>query len=68
MLTTMAGYAVAPAPFSLLTFATVTVGTGLTSAAANAINQVRDHGLSRQGLMTVVHFCQNRIKLIFLSY
>ncbi|KAK2180128.1 hypothetical protein NP493_458g03069 [Ridgeia piscesae] len=39
VLTTMAGYAVAPAPFSLLTFATVTVGTGLTSAAANAINQ-----------------------------
>ena len=50
MLTTMAGYAVAPAPFTLLTFATVTVGTGLTSAAANAINQVRGHGLSRQAL------------------
>ena len=40
VLTTMAGYAVAHAPFCILPFAAVSIGTGLTSAAANSINQV----------------------------
>ncbi|KAL6420708.1 hypothetical protein ACFW04_013984 [Cataglyphis niger] len=37
--TTMAGYALAPAPFDIYTFAMCSLGTGLVSAAANAINQ-----------------------------
>lgn len=37
----MVGYAMAPAPFDPSTFLYCTVGTGLCSAAANAINQVR---------------------------
>ena len=40
VLTTMAGYAMAPAPFDPLTFALCSVGTALTSGAANCINQV----------------------------
>lgn len=39
VLTTMAGYALAPAPFDLYTFTMCSLGTGLVSAAANAINQ-----------------------------
>ncbi|XP_005094905.1 protoheme IX farnesyltransferase, mitochondrial [Aplysia californica] len=39
VLTTMAGYGMAPGPFDLTTFAVCTVGTGLTSCAANSINQ-----------------------------
>ncbi|KAK7490846.1 hypothetical protein BaRGS_00017902 [Batillaria attramentaria] len=39
VLTTMAGYAMAPAAFDPVTFALCTVGTGLTSCAANSINQ-----------------------------
>ncbi|XP_032665370.1 protoheme IX farnesyltransferase, mitochondrial isoform X2 [Odontomachus brunneus] len=37
--TTMAGYALAPAPFDIYTFTMCSLGTGLVSAAANAINQ-----------------------------
>lgn len=36
----MAGYAMAPAAFDPIGFTMVTLGTGLTSASANAINQV----------------------------
>lgn len=39
VITTMAGYAVAPAPFDLTTFLLCSVGTGLVSGAANSINQ-----------------------------
>ncbi|KAK7112775.1 hypothetical protein V1264_012169 [Littorina saxatilis] len=39
VLTTMAGYAMAPAAFDPLTFVLCTVGTGLTSCAANSVNQ-----------------------------
>ncbi|PSN52221.1 Protoheme IX farnesyltransferase, partial [Blattella germanica] len=39
LMTTMAGYALAPEPFSLQTFVLCSVGTGLVSCAANAINQ-----------------------------
>ncbi|KAK3924310.1 Protoheme IX farnesyltransferase, mitochondrial [Frankliniella fusca] len=39
VLTTMGGYAVASAPFDPATFIMASVGTGLTSCAANAINQ-----------------------------
>lgn len=39
VLTTMGGYAVASAPFDPATFLMASVGTGLTSCAANAINQ-----------------------------
>ncbi|GBP65135.1 Protoheme IX farnesyltransferase, mitochondrial [Eumeta japonica] len=38
-MTSMAGYALAPAPFDPGTFAMCAVGTGLVSAAANSINQ-----------------------------
>lgn len=37
--TTMAGYALAPAPFDFYTFTMCSLGTGLVSAAANTINQ-----------------------------
>jgi heme O synthase-like polyprenyltransferase len=40
VLTAMAGYAMAPAAFDPIGFTMVTIGTGLTSASANAINQV----------------------------
>lgn len=42
VLTSMAGYALAPASFQLTTFAFCAVGTGLVSAAANSINQYHE--------------------------
>lgn len=42
VITTMVGYAMAPAPFDPSTFLYCTVGTGLCSAAANAINQYHE--------------------------
>lgn len=39
VLTTMGGYAVASAPFDPTTFLMASIGTGLTSCAANSINQ-----------------------------
>lgn len=50
MLTAMAGYAMAPAAFDPIGFTMVTIGTGLTSASANAINQVKFNSL----LLTIV--------------
>lgn len=42
VMTTMGGYAMAPAPFDLSTFLLCSLGTGLVSAAANAINQYHE--------------------------
>lgn len=42
VLTTMVGYAMAPAPFVAETFLYCTIGTGLCSAAANSINQYHE--------------------------
>lgn len=42
VITTMVGYAMAPAPFDPSTFLYCTVGTGLCSAAANAVNQYHE--------------------------
>ncbi|XP_054264151.1 protoheme IX farnesyltransferase, mitochondrial isoform X2 [Macrosteles quadrilineatus] len=42
VLTSMAGYAMAPAPFDPSTFALCSVGTGLLSCAANSINQYHE--------------------------
>lgn len=42
VVTSMAGYAVAPAPFEWHTFTLCIVGTGLLSAAANSINQFHE--------------------------
>ncbi|CAH1646246.1 unnamed protein product [Spodoptera littoralis] len=42
VMSSMAGYALAPAPFDLTTFALCAIGTGLTSAAANSINQYHE--------------------------
>ncbi|XP_075151694.1 cytochrome c oxidase assembly factor 10 [Haematobia irritans] len=42
VITTMAGYAIAPAPFEPISFIMCTVGTGLVSAAANAVNQFHE--------------------------
>ncbi|XP_052757444.1 protoheme IX farnesyltransferase, mitochondrial [Galleria mellonella] len=42
VMTSMAGYALAPAPFCLTTFALCAAGTGLVSAAANSINQYHE--------------------------
>ncbi|XP_066586708.1 protoheme IX farnesyltransferase, mitochondrial [Prorops nasuta] len=39
IITTMGGYALAPAPFDLSTFLLCSLGTGLVSATANCINQ-----------------------------
>ena len=39
VITTMGGYALAPAPFDLHTFVMCSLGTGLVSATANSINQ-----------------------------
>ncbi|CAO1414038.1 unnamed protein product [Diamesa hyperborea] len=39
VVTTMAGYAMAPAPFETSTFLMCSIGTGLMSCAANSINQ-----------------------------
>ena len=41
VLTQMAGFAIAPGAFDLWTFMFATVGTSLTSASANATNQVQ---------------------------
>lgn len=38
----MAGYAMAPAPFDIVSFTLSSVGTGLLSSAANAINQYHE--------------------------
>lgn len=35
----MGGYALAPGPFDLITFLACSLGTGLVSASANAVNQ-----------------------------
>ena len=40
VITAQAGYAIAPGAFDPLTFLFCSIGTGLTSAAANSINQV----------------------------
>ncbi|KAG5892246.1 hypothetical protein JTB14_014616 [Gonioctena quinquepunctata] len=42
VVTSMAGYAVAPAPFDWTTFVLCSVGTGLLSGAANSINQFHE--------------------------
>ncbi|XP_050431743.1 protoheme IX farnesyltransferase, mitochondrial-like [Adelges cooleyi] len=42
VMTTLAGYAMAPAPFDLLTMTYCCAGTGLLSAAANSINQYHE--------------------------
>ncbi|XP_068140667.1 protoheme IX farnesyltransferase, mitochondrial isoform X2 [Drosophila tropicalis] len=42
VITTMSGYAMAPAPFNFTMFALCSLGTGLMSAAANAINQYHE--------------------------
>ncbi|CAK1552561.1 unnamed protein product [Leptosia nina] len=42
VMTSMAGYALAPAPFDFSTFALCAVGTGLVSSAANSINQYHE--------------------------
>lgn len=42
VITSMGGYAVAPAPFDLTTFLLCSVGTGLLSGAANSINQFHE--------------------------
>nr|XP_023027786.1 protoheme IX farnesyltransferase, mitochondrial-like [Leptinotarsa decemlineata] len=42
VVTSMAGYAVAPAPFEWTTFAMCSLGTGLLSGAANSINQFHE--------------------------
>lgn len=42
VITSMAGYAMAPAPFDVSTFVLCTLGTGLISAAANSINQYHE--------------------------
>jgi len=42
VVTAMAGYALGPAAFSMVPFASLTVGTALTSASANTINQIME--------------------------
>lgn len=42
VITSMGGYAVAPAPFELTTFLLCSIGTGLLSSAANSINQFHE--------------------------
>jgi len=42
VVTTMAGYAMAPAPFDLVTFILCSAGTGMVSGAANSINQYHE--------------------------
>ncbi|XP_063926365.1 protoheme IX farnesyltransferase, mitochondrial-like [Zophobas morio] len=42
VVTSMAGYAVAPAPFEIAPFLMCTIGTGLLSGAANAVNQFHE--------------------------
>lgn len=48
VMTTMAGYAMAPAPFELSTFLLCSVGTTLVSGAANSINQVIETSFDAQ--------------------
>lgn len=48
VITTMAGYAMAPAPFELSTFLLCSVGTTLVSGAANSINQVIETSFDAQ--------------------
>ncbi|EAT47401.1 AAEL001479-PA [Aedes aegypti] len=48
VMTTMAGYAMAPAPFELSTFLLCAVGTTLVSGAANSINQVIETSFDAQ--------------------
>lgn len=66
VITSMVGYAMAPAPFMPTTFLLCSLGTGLCSAAANAINQYHevpfDAQMSRtknrvlvRGLLTPLH-------------
>lgn len=40
VVTAMAGYALAPAPFALDSFLSLSIGTALTSASANTVNQI----------------------------
>ena len=40
VVTAMAGYALAPAPFAVGSFLSLSLGTALTSASANSINQI----------------------------
>ncbi|XP_017859575.1 PREDICTED: protoheme IX farnesyltransferase, mitochondrial isoform X2 [Drosophila arizonae] len=42
VITTMGGYAMAPASFDATSFIMCTIGTGLVSAAANAVNQYHE--------------------------
>ncbi|RZF34510.1 hypothetical protein LSTR_LSTR011752 [Laodelphax striatellus] len=42
VMTSMAGYAMAPAPFDPVTFTLCSVGTGLLSCSANAVNQYHE--------------------------
>ncbi|XP_015365650.1 PREDICTED: protoheme IX farnesyltransferase, mitochondrial [Diuraphis noxia] len=66
VVTTMAGYAMAPAPFDLVTFMLCSAGTGMVSGAANSINQYHevpfDAQMSRtknrvlvRGILTPIH-------------
>ncbi|NP_001153944.1 heme A:farnesyltransferase [Acyrthosiphon pisum] len=66
VVTTMAGYAMAPAPFDLVTFILCSAGTGMVSGAANSINQYHevpfDAQMSRtknrllvRGILTPIH-------------
>lgn len=48
VMTTMAGYAMAPAPFELSTFLLCSLGTTLVSGAANSINQVIETSFDAQ--------------------
>lgn len=48
VMTTMAGYAMAPAPFELSTFLLCSIGTTLVSGAANSINQVIETSFDAQ--------------------
>uniref|UniRef100_A0A1Q3FGH6 Protoheme IX farnesyltransferase, mitochondrial n=1 Tax=Culex tarsalis TaxID=7177 RepID=A0A1Q3FGH6_CULTA len=48
VMTTMAGYAMAPAPFELGTFLLCSIGTTLVSGAANSINQVIETSFDAQ--------------------
>lgn len=48
VMTAMAGYAMAPAPFELSTFLLCSVGTTLVSGAANSINQVIETSFDAQ--------------------
>ncbi|EDS32736.1 protoheme IX farnesyltransferase, mitochondrial [Culex quinquefasciatus] len=48
VMTAMAGYAMAPAPFELSTFLLCSIGTTLVSGAANSINQVIETSFDAQ--------------------